>query len=1362
MVSTAWGVSTDIPAPGDFDGDGKTDQTVFRPSTGTWYVLKSTGGSPNYIQTNWGNLGDQPVTADYDGDGKSDMAIYRPTTGWWWVLKSSGGSPNYTTFSLGTSSDTAVPSAFLKQSGAELLADQLSPTRLAPINQTGGTNLYSRNFGWGQTLVSLPGRAGMNLGIGVGYNSLVWTKINSTIAFDVDKSNLAPGFNFGFPTIEPAYFSSQTSTLSYLMVSPSGARTEFRQTTASDTYETADSSYAQVKVNNPGTSNNPTPIEDITLTVSGTDGTQMAYSWIGGDYRCTKITDRNGNYITISNNSDGQLTSVTDTLGRVVTVNYDSYSRPSSITQNWQTSNGSSSSTTTHTWASFTYTTKTISTSFDSSLSVFGPVNDTSLTVLQKITYSDGSYTKFDYNGYGQVYKISSYASNNDLLNYEWKNIESPSSNQTDCPRFTQTKIFAANFNSGNEVTVNNTFTTGVSYTLPDTSSVTGTRIEIKTPDSTGAADALVTKIFSASSGWAEALPAVTEDYATESSSLVKKRWNWTAYTQDDTSKSYIVNPRVTESKIGDDANTKRTTIDYLMQSGSSTISQYGLVSKVKVYDQYGTTVLKTQTSDYNLSSNYTSRRIIGLPSESKLYDGTDTSGTLVSKVTFEYDESGYTGTGQSVSATQHDTNFGTSFSYRGNQTRARRWDVTYPTSDSYSVSSQVKYNITGSVISQTDPRGRVTTVSYTDNWNDSVSRSATFAYPTTITDSGGNYSTVKYRYDFGANVWAQSPVPYGTGNTYGKTSSRKYDDTIGRITEEKIENGSLQPYTRYVYSSNGTTLDTYTTIVDADQNNTLNSTDEVLTQTLFDGAGRVRKVITDNPNSTGGYTGKLIEYNILGQVKRETVPTDVSSTWVPSGDDYRGTSGGDYIWLWNSFEYDWKGRVTKQTNTDGTDKLFSYAGCGCAGGQVTTIKGEITSAIDVAGNMQTTKRRTQKIYQDILGRTVKTEVWDLDGGGSAPYSTVKNTFNARDQVTQIRQYSGADTSSTYQDTTMSYDGHGRLSMRHLPENFDANNSNAATYTTYTYNADDSVATMTDPRGAVTTYKYGYIDEGTGSENRALLTKIEFSSPNTTNIPDPADIIFTYDAAGNRKQMTDGTGVTDYLYDELSRLKEETKDFADTLTNEISGGYKLKYNYFLTGGLKSIEDPFGAIVTYETDKLGRITAIKGDEFYDKNSEQYIDEFISDINFRAFGAVKSMTYNTTSATNVTLTYDTRLRPITYLAQSYTNEIQDSSYTYNADSTVKEAINNNEANFSQYNDYDFAGRIKRNDFGTAQTGHPYKTNKRSHTTLSAILPLVIRVLGTLTHETLRQLTRITAEAAAVTVQGRILLTQPEISR
>jgi uncharacterized repeat protein (TIGR03803 family) len=104
----SWGLSTDTPVPGDYDGDGKTDPAVFRPATGVWYILQS---GTNYTTSrlfSWGLSTDVPVPADYDGDGKVDPAVYRPSTGQWFILTSGSNYTASIVVSWGVSTDVPL------------------------------------------------------------------------------------------------------------------------------------------------------------------------------------------------------------------------------------------------------------------------------------------------------------------------------------------------------------------------------------------------------------------------------------------------------------------------------------------------------------------------------------------------------------------------------------------------------------------------------------------------------------------------------------------------------------------------------------------------------------------------------------------------------------------------------------------------------------------------------------------------------------------------------------------------------------------------------------------------------------------------------------------------------------------------------------------------------------------------------------------------------------------------------------------------------------------------------------------------------------------------------------------------------
>lgn len=85
-----FGNSTDKLVPADYTGDGKTDIAVFNPSTREWFVLRSEDYS--YYSFTFGADGDIPQVGDFEGDGRADPAVFRPSSSLWFVLLSSGGT----------------------------------------------------------------------------------------------------------------------------------------------------------------------------------------------------------------------------------------------------------------------------------------------------------------------------------------------------------------------------------------------------------------------------------------------------------------------------------------------------------------------------------------------------------------------------------------------------------------------------------------------------------------------------------------------------------------------------------------------------------------------------------------------------------------------------------------------------------------------------------------------------------------------------------------------------------------------------------------------------------------------------------------------------------------------------------------------------------------------------------------------------------------------------------------------------------------------------------------------------------------------------------------------------------------------
>ena len=206
------------------------------------------------------------------------------------------------------------------------------------------------------------------------------------------------------------------------------------------------------------------------------------------------------------------------------------------------------------------------------------------------------------------------------------------------------------------------------------------------------------------------------------------------------------------------------------------------------------------------------------------------------------------------------------------------------------------------------------------------------------------------------------------------------------------------------------------------------------------------------------------------------------------------------------------------------------------------------------------------------------------------------------------------------------------------------------TFTTWDYNADDTIQKITDARSASKIITYNA---------RHLVTGISYNAPAPILIP--AAVSYGYDDAGNRISMTDEVGTASYNYDQLSRLMSESRTFGTV------GPLAVSYEYNLAGQLKKIIDPSNMAIAYSYDQVGRNTAVTGENTLYAGVSQYA----SNLTYRAWGAVKGMTYGNNYT--YSMSFNARLLPSLFEVakppQSGSSVVMKTQYQYYADASLK---------------------------------------------------------------------------------------------
>jgi RHS repeat-associated protein len=1063
----------------------------------------------------------------------------------------------------------------------------------------------SGNFQFSAPIYSAEGR-GIDVQLGLAYNSRLWNKAGTQMSYDNDKTWPAPGFNLGFGKLL-----GMTIPTGCMLVDADGTRHSYTGNISFYSWgtvgvmHTTDGSLIDYTYQ---TGTNGVMVWAQAKYPNGTIVNFGAYSQAGGGLFPTWIEDANGNIVSIAyvNNAGPRISAVVDTMGRVVNFHYNAANLLTAIT-------GPGLNGGTRTLVRLHYHQHTINPGFNG-MSI--AVRDYYPWVLDAIYYP-GNNTGYwlndsdSYSSYGMLAKVVeqrgmgfSASSLNDMgtvsqgsmtRKEEYNYPLTPNYSLQDAP--TYTSMVETWSRDGTNV---DTATTG--YVVDENPTPPTPRTTVVTlPNGTKR------KQFSvnAPGSWDDGLFYEDHTYVTEGVILEKNKIFW--------------EPGAYNSR-------RQTRIEKTDERGQMTATEYSYgssynqVTEVRDYDYGGTSLLRATRTTYQNSSNYTNRHIFNLPLTVDIFAADNV--TRVSRTEYQYDGQTLTDT---PGVTMHDethnpygplyeqcdcyqwdywmieclqwncwyySNYNPATDYRGNVTQVTNY------ADAASLTSPVtetrRYDITGNMVTSSTACCQQTTFGYSVNTQ--------YAYPHSQTRGS---ATDPY-----AQITTSATCDFNTGlgltltDANGRISSSTYDPNTLRPTSAISPTGA---HTDHSYDVPGMSITTTTYL------STGGVADQVVK--LFNGRGQIRQEKALAPNSAWDIVDTA--YNNMGQVAQQTRPYRTGET--PQ---------------WSTSTYDALGRTTILTSPEGS--------------QTKTFYNEVPRP-DVASSSPGQTTRVQDAWgrerwgrADASGRLVELVEPIFWGLGSVFNGGMQTTYayNTLGSLTQVVQ--GAQT------RTFKYDSLGRLTAQKLAE-MNATLNDAGAYVgsgtwsdVFTYDERSNLLTRTDARGVKTVYNY----------NNDPLNRLQSVSWDTSGFGDTANPIvaaptvsFTYRTKGS---PTDPIDITQIVTTTTAGVSTETLAYNDT-----EGRVSAK-----TLTLNSRSD-FPFVTDYSYDSLHRLTDMLYPAEYGNGSALrkavHLDyDIASRINGLSFGGQ-------THASNIA--YNAASQMTSIAVGTGTNQVAE-SYSYSA--------------------------------------------------------------------------------------------------